>query len=249
MLDSPYILEARNVYKKYHRDKPGKRLTGVSDMFLRVFNHKPPAALNNSEFWGVAGVSFSLKASESIGIIGSNGSGKSTLMKLLAGISKPDAGEIVVSGRVEALINLQAGFDPELSGFDNLINVAAIRGIPRGEIDAVVTKAVEFSEIGEAIDMQVKTYSSGMAARLGYGLCINMHPDILLIDEALSVGDAAFKKKCISSLRDKQKAGVAFVLVSHNTEHIKDFCKKTMWIEHGVVKAFDDTGIVLSQYE
>ena len=182
------------------------------------------------------GVSFDVKRGEAIGLIGQNGCGKSTTLKMLTQIMYPDSGTITMKGRVSALIELGAGFHPDMSGRENIYTNAAIFGLTRKEVDACVEEIITFSELGEYIDNPVRTYSSGMYMRLAFSVAINVNADILLVDEILAVGDAAFQAKCFNKMREIKAAGTTIVIVSHSLGQIEQLCERSYWIDKGVVR-------------
>lgn len=193
-------------------------------------------------------VSFELMPGDSLGLIGRNGAGKSTLLKMMNGLTKPDAGRIVLNGRVQALINLGAGFNPALSGIENIYNAASLLGLSGREIRGIVEAVVDFSELQEVIDSPVYTYSSGMKARLGFGVAVHLQPDILLIDEVLAVGDHAFRNKCYTRMQELKKEGVTIVLVSHARQAILQMCEKALWLHRGEVRAFGAADTAMKAY-
>ncbi len=186
------------------------------------------------------GISFQVKKGEAIGLIGHNGCGKSTTLKLLTKIMYPDSGTITMNGRVSSLIELGAGFHPDMSGRENIYTNAAIFGLTKHEIDARLDKIVEFSELEEFIDNPVRTYSSGMYMRLAFSVAINVDADILLIDEILAVGDANFQAKCFNKLREIKAKGTTIVIVSHSLGQIEQICDRSVWIHEGLIKAEGD---------
>ena len=182
-------------------------------------------------------ISFSVKRGEAVGLIGENGSGKSTMLKLLTGIMYPDSGNIIMDGRVSALIELGAGFHPDMTGRENIYTNAAIFGLSRKEIDARLDEIIAFSELGAYIDNPVRTYSSGMYMRLAFSVAINVDADILLVDEILAVGDAAFQTKCFNRMREIKASGTTIVLVSHSMGQVEQLCDRCIWINHGHIEA------------
>lgn len=182
------------------------------------------------------GLTFSVRAGETIGLIGKNGSGKSTTLKLLSRILHPDSGEVTVQGKVASLIELGAGFHPDMSGRENIYINASIFGIKRKETDKILDDIISFSELEEFIDEPVKTYSSGMYMRLAFSVAVNVKPDILLIDEILAVGDAKFQSKCFSWLEEMKARGVTIIIVSHSYSQVERICDRAIWIENGVVR-------------
>ncbi len=194
------------------------------------------------------GISFNVKKGEAIGLIGHNGCGKSTTLKLLTKIMYPDSGTIEMKGRVSALIELGAGFHPDMSGRENIYTNAAIFGLTKKEIDKKVDDIIAFSELQEFIDNPVRTYSSGMYMRLAFAVAINVDADILLIDEILAVGDAAFQKKCFDRLKEIKRQGTTIVIVSHSLGQIEEICERSIWIDNGLIRAEGSPVSVHSQY-
>lgn len=194
------------------------------------------------------GISFEVKKGEAVGLIGSNGCGKSTTLKLLTRIIYPNAGTIELNGRVSSLIELGAGFHPDMSGRENIYTNAAIFGLTRDEIDSRLDDIIRFSELGEYIDNPVRTYSSGMYMRLAFSVAINVNADILLIDEILAVGDAKFQAKCFNRLREIKAAGTTIVIVSHSTAQIEQICDRAIWIRDGVIAENGVTREVIQDY-
>lgn len=182
-------------------------------------------------------ISFQVKKGEAIGIIGQNGCGKSTMLKLLTKIMYPDAGQIVTDGRISALIELGAGFHPDLSGRENIYTNAAIFGLNHSEINRRIEDIIAFSELGDYIDNPVRTYSSGMYMRLAFSVAINVDADILLVDEILAVGDASFQAKCFNRLREIKASGTTIVIVSHSLGQIEQICDRSIWIHKGKIRA------------
>ena len=200
------------------------------------------------EFVAVDGVSFDIPKGSTFGIVGSNGSGKSTTLKVLAKILEPDAGSVKVNGRVSALLELGAGFHPELSGRENIFLNAAILGIPKSQVRASFDSIVNFAELGRFIDNPVKTYSSGMYARLGFAVAVNVDPEVLLIDEVLSVGDENFQRRCAEKIDDLRSEGRTVVIVSHGLGSIQSLCDRAIWIDRGHLRAEGKPGDVIEQY-
>ena len=197
-------------------------------LFRERSRHEDRTVLND--------ISFSVKRGEAIGLIGQNGCGKSTTLKLLSRILYPDQGSITMKGRVSALIELGAGFHPDLSGRENIYNNAAIFGLTKKEIDARLQTIIDFSELGVYIDNPVRTYSSGMYMRLAFSVAINVDADILLIDEILAVGDASFQAKCFNKLQEIKASGTTIVIVSHSLSQIEQICERSYWIDNGVIR-------------
>ena len=200
------------------------------------------------EFWALKGVDFNVLSGSTLGIIGSNGSGKSTLLKCLAGILTPDKGQIQVSGRLSALLELGAGFHLDLSGRENVFLNGAILGLTRREVETKFDDIVEFAGLGKFIDTPVKNYSSGMIIRLGFAVAANVEPEILLIDEVLSVGDQSFQIRCIERIEKFRKDGCTIVFVSHALDQVRQLCEEAIWIDKGVVKQKGSALEVISNY-
>ena len=193
-------------------------------------------------------ISFEVKKGEAIGLIGENGCGKSTTLKLLSQIMYPDSGTIIMNGRVSALIELGAGFHPDMSGRENIYTNAAIFGLSKDEIDKRLQKIIDFSELGEYIDNPVRTYSSGMYMRLAFSVAINVDADILLIDEILAVGDVAFQAKCFNKLREIKRNGTTIIIVSHSLGQIEQICDKSYWLDKGLIRESGDPKVVHAYY-
>ncbi len=202
-----------------------------------------------SEFWALKNISFEVKAGETLGIVGPNGAGKTTILKLIANVTEPTSGEIDVSGRLVPLIELNAGFHSELSGRENIYLNASILGLKHREIKLKFDSIVSFAGLEAFIDQPVKKYSSGMFARLGFSVAVHCDPDVLLIDEALAVGDAEYQKLCLGKIREFQKKGAAIVLVSHNMSLMKDLCSRAVFLKKGEVVCQGTASEVASAYE
>jgi ABC-2 type transport system ATP-binding protein/lipopolysaccharide transport system ATP-binding protein len=187
-------------------------------------------------FEALRGVSFELEAGRTLGIIGENGSGKSTLLKILAGISRPTSGEVTTQGRISALIELGAGFHPEISGRENIFINGVILGLNRRQIQEKYAEIVRFAELEDFIDNPVKSYSSGMFMRLGFSIAINVNPDILLIDEVLAVGDASFVPKCLDKINEFRRNGKTIIFVSHDLGTVERICDEVIWVRKGLVE-------------
>ncbi len=199
--------------------------------------------------WVLQNISFKVNKGECIGIIGSNGSGKSTLLKLLTKIMYPNTGSIFMKGRVSCLLELGAGFHPDMSGRENIYINASIFGLSKKDIDKKFNDIVDFAELENFIDNPVRTYSSGMYIRLAFAVAINIQADILLIDEVLAVGDIAFQQKCLNKLKEIKESGVIIVLVSHSLGQIEEFCDKTLWLNNGKIEAFGECQQIHKHYK
>jgi lipopolysaccharide transport system ATP-binding protein len=194
-------------------------------------------------------VSFELRRGETLGVIGKNGSGKSTLLGLVAGVLKPTMGSVEVNGRVSPLLELGAGFHPELTGRENAVLNGVLMGLPRKTVKERIEDIIEFSELGDFADQPIRMYSSGMMARLGFSVIAHLEPEILLIDEILAVGDIDFQKKCFHKMEQFKKSGVTMVLVSHSMADIQRICDRAIWIDHKEVRADGPAQSVARQYE
>lgn len=230
-----------------HSYRKGEMLVSVRN--VAVIYNRTRSVFKKQNFEALKDVSFDIYAGESIGIIGRNGAGKSTLLTLLAGIIKPDRGEVINYGAQVSLLALQAGFVNELSGRDNVILSGLALGFNKAGILEKMNGIIEFSGIGPHIEFPVRTYSTGMRARLGFSIAHLLHPDILLIDETLGVGDKDFSKKSTNAMKEKIKSDQTVVLVSHNANIIKELCNRSVWIENGIVIAEGQTDKVMMQYE
>lgn len=201
-----------------------------------------------TEHWAVRDLTLDIAEGETFGIIGGNGAGKSTTLKMLAGILVPDEGSVVVAGRVSALLELGAGFHPELSGRENVFLNGAILGMSRKTLVSRFDDIVGFAGLEDSIDEPVKTYSSGMFARLGFAVAVNVDPDILLLDEVLAVGDEVFQRRCGDKVAELRSSGKTVVVVSHGLEELRKMCSKIAWIDHGTVKSVGPAIDVVNEY-
>jgi lipopolysaccharide transport system ATP-binding protein len=233
------MISIKNISKCYQiYDKPQDRLKQALWRGRRQYFR---------EFWAIKDLSCTIKENETIGIIGSNGSGKSTLLQLICGIVTPSEGNIDVLGRIAGLLELGAGFNPEFTGRENIRIKAAILGLSETEIDTRIEDIVEFADIGEFIERPVKTYSSGMYVRLGFAVAISVNPDILVVDEALAVGDARFRQKCMARIKDFCHNGTV-IIVSHDMSAITGLCTRALWIEAGHLRMDSSPKRVVEKY-
>ena len=233
-------IEFRNVSKQFQL-KEGRTLREFVPAFLRGKGF-------TEYFEALHDVSFTVEHGETVGIIGRNGSGKSTALKLIAGVSAPSSGEVFVAGRVSPLIELGAGFHPDLTGRENVHLNASILGMSVSEINEQFDGIVEFAELEEFIDTPVKRYSSGMYVRLGFSVAVHSNPEILLIDEVLSVGDAFFQEKCLDKMHQFQANGTTIVVVSHAPGLISNFCERAIWLDHGRLVGQGEAGETIEEY-
>ena len=201
----------------------------------------------SGEFWALRHVSFAVERGETVGIIGRNGSGKSTLLRVIAGIYPPDEGAVSIDGEVSTLFGLGTGFNGDLSGRDNIYLNGIMIGLTKNQIDEVIGTIIEFAELGDFIDMPVRTYSSGMRARLGFAIAIHSDKDIVLVDEIMSVGDAAFRQKADAEM-SRIIGDKTVLLVSHDMNAIEKFANKVIWLNKGVIEAMGEPKEVIEQY-
>lgn len=217
-----------------------------SDRLKEAFH--PLGKKYHSAFHALNGVDLEVFRGETYGIIGANGSGKSTLLQIISGVLQPSSGDVQVRGRVTALLELGAGFNPEFSGRDNVYLCGALLGLTRSDIDSRLPRILDFAEIGEFIDQPVKTYSSGMYVRLAFSIYANLDPEIFIVDEALAVGDSYFVHRCMHRFQEMQSQGVTIFLVSHDASAIKRLCNRAAWIERGEIRAEGDPSSVVDKY-
>jgi lipopolysaccharide transport system ATP-binding protein len=254
------IVEVENLSKLYRLGSIGatslreslETLFGNKRGRLGTANETPPAnARGGSEpnsFWGLKNISFSVQPGEVVGIVGSNGAGKSTLLKILSRITEPTSGRAILRGRVVSLLEVGTGFHPELSGRENIFLNGAILGMKRAEIAAKFDEIVAFAEVGPFLDTPVKRYSSGMYVRLAFAVAAHLEPEILVIDEVLAVGDAAFQKKCLGKMSDVARAGRTVLFVSHNMQALQSLCGRGIYLESGMVAAVGTAQAVVAEY-
>ena len=233
-------IKAENLSKKFTLH-PQKRLS----IKERIVRGKPPPA---RELWALRDASFEVERGEAMGIIGHNGAGKSTALKVLTGVYRPTSGNVSVNGRVSALLELGAGFHPELNGRENIRLNGSILGLGRKQIDALMDEIIDFSGIEEFIDEPVKIYSSGMFVRLGFSIAVNLDPEILIMDEVIAVGDEAFQRKCMDHLYQLRRDGCSIILVSHSMGSIQEICDRAVWLDHGAVQSIGSAADVCREY-
>lgn len=229
---------ANNVTKKY------KLYNGMKDRLLDLITPKS----YGKDFYALKDVSFEAEKGDVIGFIGINGSGKSTLSNIVAGIVPETSGKVEINGQV-SIIAVASGLKGDLTGRDNIELKCLMLGFNKQEIKALEPEIIEFSELGDFIDQPVKSYSSGMKSRLGFAISININPDILIIDEALSVGDKAFSEKSLDKMKEFKKQGKTMIFVSHSIGQMKSFCEKILWLEYGLVKDFGPVEEVIPKYQ
>ena len=230
--DKEVLVKVEGLSKKFCKDLKTSLWYGVQDLLSGVRGSSSERALRPKEFWAVKDINFELCRGECLGLIGHNGAGKSTLLKILNGLINPDAGKVTIKGRVGALIELGAGFNPILSGRENIYNNGAILGFSRKEIDSKLEEIIAFAELEEFIDMPVQHYSSGMKVRLGFAVAAQMEPDVLIIDEVLAVGDVGFRMKCLTRIGELLKS-TAVIFVSHSMPQVSRIANKILLMKNG----------------
>lgn len=240
LVDQDIVIEATNVSKKFLL---GRRSTSLKDRLTGF------ASSNKEEFWAFRDVSVSVPRGSMLGVIGRNGSGKSTFLRTLCGVYRPTYGEVRVRGRVTALLELGAGFHPELTGRENVYMNGSVVGLNRDHMDGVMDEIVEMADIGSFIDAPLETFSSGMRARLGFAVSVQMEPEILLADEITAVGDIAFKQHGISRLNELREGGTTIVQVSHNLSMMAKSCDQVLWLHHGETRRLGDPAEVIEEYK
>ncbi len=223
------------------------RAGGIKEAFLRAARRTPRAG--PTEFWALKGVTLQVKRGEVVGLLGKNGSGKSTLLRVIAGIYEPDRGEVRVEGRISALLELGAGFRDELNGLENIRLAGAVIGLSPLEIESQIEDIERFADIGEFIHQPLRTYSSGMRARLGFAVASSVRPDVLLIDEALAVGDAQFRERSMLKVEEMVKSGITVVIVSHNLGELERLCHRLVLINAGKVLGSGPPQEMLAEYK
>jgi lipopolysaccharide transport system ATP-binding protein len=248
-LSKQYRIGAREGYKTFREtlvDAAKAPFRGISS----IFNRKSALADRQAEMiWALRDVSFEVKQGEVVGIIGRNGAGKSTLLKILSKITEPTEGRVELRGRVGSLLEVGTGFHPELTGHENIYLYGAILGMDRWEVTRKFDEIVSFAELEKFIDTPVKKYSSGMYMRLAFAVAAHLEPEILLVDEILAVGDAAFQKKCLGKVGDVSKAGRTVLFVSHNMGAISRLCQRSFWMDDGRVRKEGETQKIINQYQ
>ncbi len=242
------LIEVNNITKKFCRNFKRSLAYGLHDIMREVIGQPKTETLRKDEFFAIKDVSFSVKRGHCLGIIGPNGAGKSSLLKVLTGIYKPEFGTITTRGKISSLIQLATGFNALLTGRENVYIKAAILGMNKKEVDLRMDEIIAFAELEESIDSPVKNYSSGMVARLGFSIAVHTEPDILIIDEVLAVGDAGFKNKCFTKIREIcQKAAVIFI--SHNIHSVNRICDSVIIMDQGkVIKHHDSCATAIEHY-
>jgi len=234
-----FSVKAEGLIKEYHiYDHPSERL---KELFLKAKKHRVFRALGPFDI--------EVRKGETLGIIGENGAGKSTFLKLVAGVIEPSSGTISVDGKVSSILELGTGFNPEFTGRENVLLNGALLGLSSGEVGSRMENIARFADIGDFFDMPVKMYSSGMYMRLAFSLAVHVDADIVVIDEALTVGDGAFEKKCIDRIWDLRRNGITILYCSHSLYTVANFCDRAVWLKEGSVQGIGETKEVISRYE
>lgn len=248
-MSNDVLINVEGVSKKFCRSLKKSLWYGLKDIANEALGRNDSHdQLRAEEFWAVNDIAFELRRGECLGLIGRNGAGKTTLLRMLNGLIKPDKGRIEMRGRVGALIALGAGFNPILTGRENIYVNASVLGLSKKETAARFGEIVEFAELGEFIDTPVQSYSTGMSVRLGFAVAAMLEPDILLLDEVLAVGDMAFQRKCFAKLERIRQSGTCLILVSHQLTNVRAICERTIWLQDGRIAEAGRTDNVLRTY-
>lgn len=232
-----------NLGKRFARYRPDRPPT-LQETVLQGFGRLSATGY----FWALRGVSFDVPPGAILGIVGANGAGKSTLLRLVGGVGRPDEGRVQVAGRVGALLDLETGFHPELNGRENALTSGVIAGLTRREAQERLPAIARFAELEAVMDSALRTYSSGMKMRLGFSVAVHTEPDVLLIDEVLTVGDAAFQNKCLQRVMEFRERGVAILVVSHDLELLQQLADQVLWLNGGELAAYGDPSETLDAY-
>jgi ABC-type polysaccharide/polyol phosphate transport system ATPase subunit len=244
-MNKEIAIKFENVSKTYHKSLKAVQLRRLIADLLKPKNHTDDKAIQSLE-----PVNFEIYKGEIVGIIGKNGSGKSTTLKLIAGICHPTSGQISVNGNITTMLSLGSGFHPDFTGRENVFLNGALFGMSNSYIASRLDAIIEFSELGNKVDEPVRTYSAGMLSRLGFSVAIQTHPEILLIDEVLAVGDIAFQEKCLAKFDEIKKSGeTTIVLVTHSMDQVTQHCEKAIWINKGKLMAVGNPNTIVEKYK
>ncbi len=243
MLMSKPAIVVENMSMMFNLNK--EKVDNIKEYFIKLVTRK----LHFTEFWALQDISFTIEKGERVGVLGFNGAGKSTLLKVIAGVLKPTKGSVKVSGVIAPMLELGAGFDMNYSGKENIFLYGATMGYSRKFIEEKYDEIVEFSELGDFIEVPVKNYSSGMRARLGFAIATAVEPEILILDEVLSVGDAKFRQKSEAKVRSMFDKGTTVLFVSHSTQQVLNICNKAIILDHGKLIAQGDAKEICAQYD
>jgi lipopolysaccharide transport system ATP-binding protein len=234
------IDDVSKVYKRHARREL---------MAKRVADKLGPKAAGPDEFWALRNISFRIARSESVAIVGNNGAGKSTLLSIIAGVTAPTSGRVQITGRISALLELGAGFHPDLTGRENAMTYAALVGLNRREARERMDAIIEFSELEEFIDQPLRVYSTGMTSRLGFSVAVHVDPEVLILDEVLAVGDGAFQAKGLKRIEQMARSGITLLFVSHSLGSVRSFCDRAIWLDHGKLVEDGPSDRVVEHYE
>jgi len=252
---SSFAIEASGLTKRFRLGRNAHYRT-LRDTIASAFKpnrsrsdaHPFDASMSSTDFEALRGVSFGVEPGEVVGIIGSNGAGKSTLLKILAGITAPTEGSAVIRGRIGSLLEVGTGFHPELTGRENIFLNGAILGMTRREVARKFDEIVAFADVERFIDTAVRFYSSGMYLRLAFAIAAHLEPEVLLVDEVLAVGDAAFQRKCIGKIGEVARSGRTVLFISHNLLAVESLCRRAIWLKNGAIAGDGPSGKVISDY-
>lgn len=243
MDEKEVLIELKNASMMFRL--PTQKVDNIKEYVIKLITRR----LKYREFMALENINLVVHRGESLGLIGRNGAGKSTLLKIIAGVLTPTKGKITVNGTIAPLINLGAGFDHEATAEENIYLNGAILGFSRKEMRQKYDRIVDFAEIKEFMNVPIKNFSSGMLARLGFAIAVDVNPDILLVDEVLSVGDAPFRKKCHERIEQIRKQGTTYIFVSHSTDQVKKLCTHTIWLKSGKIHMYGPSDEVCKAYE
>lgn len=238
------MIQIQNISVAYRLIKERRR-----SFQAHIINYLKGKRIKVETLWALRNISLNVRQGESLGIIGHNGAGKSTLLKVISGVIKPIEGNINVTGTIAPLIEVSAGFDDELTGRENIFLSASILGFSRKEIEAKYNNIVEFSELRDFINTPLKSFSSGMIARLGFSIATEVNSDILIVDEVLAVGDTHFKQKSKERILDFRRRGITILFVSHNMEDVENLCDRVLWLDHGTMKMLGEPAKTINEYK
>lgn len=243
----PAVIIADHIYKRYRKQSQQVSLRHEAQRLLgRALRRN--TGPTEEPFWALRDVTFTIRAGESVALIGRNGAGKTTLFRVLCGITYASQGRATIKGRFATLIALGAGFNMERSGRENILLNAAIQGVPLQDVKNLMPEIIAFSELDDFIDTPVKRYSSGMVTRLGFSIAAHIFPDIIFVDEVLAVGDAAFQQKCMGRIMEMKNEGRTLMFVSHSSDTVRTLCERSIWLDHGQVRMDGPTDEVLDHY-
>ena len=238
------MIKVENVSMKFNLGV--EKDNSLKMMFIRLFDRRK--RIKKEDFWALKDVSFNVEKGDVVGIVGANGAGKSTILKVVSGVYKPTKGKVTVNGNISPMIELGAGFDGELTARENIYLNGAILGYSKEFIDEKFDEIVEFSELNEFLDVPVKNFSSGMVAKLAFSISTVVEPEVLIVDEILSVGDIKFQEKSKNKMMSMINGGTTVLYVSHSLQSIKDLCSKVLWLDHGKVVDFGETNDICDRY-